>query len=487
VKVFCSAMATWLLATGWAISADNDQMSAILAFIEDAGAADGAPPAFAVVVIHDGETAIITQGNVGTAEAPTPVTAHTPFYIASITKSYIGLLATVLDENGVLPLEMSLASALPSQTWPTGIDPEAVSLSDLLSHSSGLNNPALNFRLSNLSTVDDPTFSRILESGTVQTETGFNYVNFGYQLYGYILAQRTGRTWQDWLDAEIFRPLGLDETTTYLPRLAASESIWGYQLGPDGWIAITPKSDETLHAAGGIYTTPADAATWLNANLTMNQLTSGAYERQRQLASTVDMSMPGRRCDGYAMGLMICSVGGVPIRGHFGTYAGWRSIMSFSNELQSGVYILAASDHMAQMWAMVVETQIYGLLSDAPGSADMGARLISMFEAEAQGFLMQRSQSRATAMARIGEFDTSELDVELQSIEGTYTHDEIGSVTVTAINDVLLMRAGVYTATLHPVGNNEFVAFDEGVTPEAIFIDENVLRWGDDAFRRQNR
>ncbi len=457
----------------------------IAEFVAAAGKARGAPPSYAVVVVSGGRAMHFTSGRAGWPAETHGVDAHSSFYIASVTKSYVGLLAAKLDREGVFRLDTTIADAWPELRLPEEADARKITLRDLLSHSSGLNNPALNFRLENLSEPDAGIFRKILETETKWVGSEFRYSNFGYLFYVHLLERKTGRSWREWLKSEVLVPLSLNETLFDPEDAPPGRLVLGHQLGPDGWVALAPKDRETMHGAGGLYTSPDDAAVWLKANLEMSGLPPEVYRLQRTAAVATDAKLPGRICTGYGLGLMICQISGAEIYGHFGSYSGWRTSMSFMPSRKAGVYVLAASDHMAQMWAMLVENQIFDLLLTS-GSADAGYEQLKAFEAEAAKYLAERTANRRRGLARIAARKWEPAASVLKSFEAHYEHPALGTARITADGGDLKLVVGAYQARLVPVEPGVFILMDEGVTVEDIKISPKALIWGDDVFAKVN-
>lgn len=462
------------------------QEAEILDFLDTASLASGAPPVFMVVTAAgDGTVLTRLQGRTGGGPGGAPVDSHSPFYIASITKAYVGLMAAVLDQRRVLDLDSTVAELAPDLTFPQGLDPEAITLRQLLSHSGHLNAPDLNFRTANIGAVDDATFVRLMRASQ-RTESDFRYTNTGYLLYAWLLERKTGRSWRDWLEETVLSPLGLTETSARSSSFDPDETVWGHQLAEEGWLPLKPKADEALHAAGGLYTSARDAGRWLVANLQSSDLPATAWAEHRKVVALTDTEVLGASCYGYALGLMACDYGGYDVRLHLGSFAGWRSVMSYAPELGVGVYVVAGSDHMAQIWSTVVERQIYDIIRGVDGRQARSAERLHMFESEAARLLEERAAARDSVFrTALPQTDLVE-GMDPLTLVGWYGNDLMGSAEV-AIDGTgqLTLQVGAYGGLLQALGGGRYALMDGSAgAPDVITFEEGDLRWNDYVFRR---
>ena len=95
---------------------------------------------YSVVIAADGHGDFVKTQGFANTQTKAPVTPSTAFYIASMTKSYTGLIAARLNREGVLTLTSSLADLWPNLALPPPLDAATITLDRLLSHSSGLDN-----------------------------------------------------------------------------------------------------------------------------------------------------------------------------------------------------------------------------------------------------------------------------------------------------------------------------------------------------------
>src|SRR5688500_14432036 len=129
-------------------------------------------PSLGVAVVHDGQPLLVRGFGRRDVEANLSADENTVYYIASSTKSYVGLLAALLAHRGVVDLDAPITRCISELKLPEGAAPEGVTLRTLLTHTVGLENdalvtrtaypgehtPAILIGLVSRSTVKDPKF-----------------------------------------------------------------------------------------------------------------------------------------------------------------------------------------------------------------------------------------------------------------------------------------------------------------------------------------
>lgn len=155
---------------------------------------DGIPelgPGYAVVIVDRDQQLLGYTRGLRNASSEAPLTMHTPMYIASQTKSYMGLLAQVLDQQGVLRLDSTLADHWPQLRLPDGVDPAAWTLADLLNHRVPLSADAITTLEAYIGSPDPALYPQLLQQFASKRADGFDYDNLGYNIYAAILQQHT--------------------------------------------------------------------------------------------------------------------------------------------------------------------------------------------------------------------------------------------------------------------------------------------------------
>lgn len=205
----------------------------------------GAFPAVSAVVVQGNATPLMFVHGIAHAGQPGTVDHKSQFYIASQTKSFIALLAAHLDESGVLPLETTLAQVWPQLTLPAPADPARITMADLLSHQEQLKTDTLNFLTAYVRAVPAADYPAMLARYTEVRPGGFRYANIGDLIYGAALEARTGRTWQEWLQQEVLRPLRLDSVYSRSSQAPAGRLTWNHRWDGHAWIAYPPQTRRT--------------------------------------------------------------------------------------------------------------------------------------------------------------------------------------------------------------------------------------------------
>ena len=304
-----------------------------------------AAPALAAVVATPHDIPLLhTQGSLST-ETHRPVGRDTPFYIASQTKSYLGLLAALLHYKEILPLHVTLDEVWPQLKLPNRLDARDVSLLHLLTHQLPLTSDKLCQRTSYEDEVLAAEYPTLLASFQPR-KPGFQYDNLGYLVYAASLETVTGISWKEWLQHNIFGPLCMTQTSSRTSDFPICELPWR-QLREDGhWRSYPPKPDALMHAAGGLYSSPVDLAKWMQANLSCKA--NGFPQEVFRCAH--DPIVRAESIDGpfrwthYGLGLQLGSINGVDVLGHRGGYAGARSLTVIAPGAEVGLALAVTAD-----------------------------------------------------------------------------------------------------------------------------------------------
>lgn len=305
---FATGAAVVLSSGGAAASADelsSDLEQRVSEYVMTEVAALGAPGAAVVVV--QGDDVVYARGFGVTRVGGAEVTADTPFHIASVSKSLTALAVMQLVEAGQLSLTASL-DAVVSQLVPDGSEASAVTIENLLGHTSGwsertgLDNrvrPDLSPQALQLNAA------RILATPLSHPIGEFEYSNANYDVLGYLIEQASGVSYGDYLERHVLEPLEMTHTFTSEAAAVAG----GVAAGHYPFFGF-PRPHPMLFVPGSVPSSYLSASAQDLGHLLIAQLNHGRYG-VAQLLSPEGMASLQRPIarpnpwDGYAMGLWV--------------------------------------------------------------------------------------------------------------------------------------------------------------------------------------
>ncbi len=436
-----------LAALPTAFAAEDDPASRIEAFVAQALQL-GYNPAFAVAVVH-GDATIVADAwgriDVGYREPD----ETTRFYIASATKSLTGTAAAALVEAGRLDLAAPL-SAFTDVRAPEGLPEAQFSIGALLTHTHGLSNDALVIRTAFSGQHDAERLRELVPQSTYVPEAPFDYSNEGYNLFGLALGDLTeSADWRGGVRSLVLEPLGMRDTTAYLSAVPAHALALPFSFHPEDGLIRMPlyKSDRTLHAAGGHFMSARDAARWLRANLN-----NGVIDGERRLPAKVferahapyaesgdEFGEYGRHH--YALGWHVGTYDDETLVHHFGSFAGFRSHISFMPDADIGVAVFTNAMGPGFAVVDVVANYAYDLLRGLDDANERGAERLAKISGETESRMAGYAKHLAERAAR-----RSHLTLPIAAYAGRYEHGSLGVLDVEALGDRLLFRLGDATS-----------------------------------------
>ncbi|MEV0716693.1 serine hydrolase domain-containing protein [Asanoa sp. NPDC050611] len=226
-------------------------------------------PGAAVVVVQNGKQIFGKGYGVADTTTKAPVSVDdTGFFMASVAKLFTAEAVRQQVALGRLDLHVDVNRYLTGFQIKDTYPGHAVTLDDLLTHSSGFADTALGVA------VDDPR--RVEPLGTWLAAhqpprvrppgTLVSYDNYGMALAGYLVEVASGQPFADYVQQQILNPLGMTGTSFAQPRppSATGKLATGYRS--DGVAARGQYGAESPTGAGPT-TTPADMGRFMVAQL----------------------------------------------------------------------------------------------------------------------------------------------------------------------------------------------------------------------------
>lgn len=269
-----------------------------------------------------------------------PMPTDAVFEIGSIGKQFTAAAVLKLRDAGKLSLDDDITAWLPD------FDTRGYSLPlrRLLDHTSGIHGltemQEFRFLAVNPFLPRDSAYALIKRYPfTFRPGTAQIYNNSAFWLLGMIIERASGASYEDYLEQQIFTPLGMANTRYCHSAEDVPRRAHGYVLAK----GVVRRAATNVHtwpwAAGSVCSTAGDMLTWLLALHGGRVLSPASYR---------EMTTPATLADGtvlrYGMGLEIGrNVGGQMVIGHGGTIDGFRAEASWYPEAHLAIVVLANS------------------------------------------------------------------------------------------------------------------------------------------------
>ncbi len=302
----------------------------------------------AVAVVEDGKLSFVRTYGFADKSTGAPVTPHTLFRWASVSKTATGTLAAALASDGALDLDRPLARWRTSLRLPGGAE-ERVTLDDLLAQRTGLTKNAYDEKLED---GQSPQLLRAsLALAPLQCEPGtcHTYQNVAFDTASEILGTAANKIFADAVEDRFFRPLGMASAGYGMERLTSAKD-WAR---PHRGAQVRPVKEAywRVPAAAGVESDIVDFATWMQAMMgdrpdvlpkSVLQLAHHPRVATARLYSGALRQAIGDAS--YGLGWRNFTYGGDRLEGHSGAVSGYRATMIFEPATRTGVVVMWNSD-----------------------------------------------------------------------------------------------------------------------------------------------
>ncbi len=305
-----------------------------------------------VAVINGGAVEWAKAYGVADAGTREPVTPHTLFQTASVGKMITAVAALQLVKAGRIGLDEDVNRKLTSWQVPENefTAKEKVTLRRLLSHSAGFTD---DYGFAGYAPgVPLPTLRQMLDAQPPANHTKplvvggvpgtvVRYSGGGYLVVQQLVEDLTGRPFGAYVESEIFRKLGLEQSTYhfYPDRELAQPVARGHYGNGKAY------KDKKYHvypeaAAAGCWSTPSELARLL---IQLVRERNGGPELLLNRALAETMLTPQFEFNDRALGVVLRGARQVDGFGHAGNNAGYNSLV-FATTTGQGAVIMVNSD-----------------------------------------------------------------------------------------------------------------------------------------------
>jgi D-alanyl-D-alanine carboxypeptidase len=227
----------------------------------DALARSGVPSA-SVAVVKDGRIAYLKAYGDAKIEPKTPATAEMRYSIGSISKQFTAAAVLLLQEQRKLTLDDKVAKYIPDLTRAN-----EVTIRQLLSHTSGYQDywPQDYVMPMMLQPVTPQKILEMFAHKDLDFDPGtkWQYSNTNYVIAGVIVEKVSGMPLLEFLQKNVFTPLGMKSVTNTDQEKLGDTDPTGYLRYALGPLRAAPKEGKGwLFAAGELAMPAQDLAKW---------------------------------------------------------------------------------------------------------------------------------------------------------------------------------------------------------------------------------
>ena len=371
--------------------------------------------------------------------------------IGSVTKSFTTMMMGTLVDEGLMAWDQPVVQILPTFAVADPAITPQVTVRNLVCACTGVprRDAEIDFNANELtaedviaSLADFPFYTPIGEA--------FQYSNQMVAVGGYVAAQAAGGQFGNLyaaylaaLQQRVLDPIGMTRTS-FDPVAVAADPDYAlpHGLTLDGGYQLMPLAIESGEApiapASGLWSSADEMAQYLITLLRRgvapngNQVISAENLEETwepQVAVTADTS--------YGLGWYVEQWQGLRVIRHGGNTRGFTSDVAFLPDADLGIVVLTNAQE-ANVAAVGIRQRLLELLYDRPRE----------IESQIAAILEETKQQHAQADAQLSGPIASDL---ARTLIGEYYNPDLGPVTVTFSNSMLVADAGEFRVALRPL------------------------------------
>ena len=427
-------------------------------------------PGISVGVIKDGKVIHSKGYGIRSLKTQEKMDENTLVAIGSNTKAFTTAALGILVDEGKIKWDDKVRTYIPEFTVYNPYVSEEFTIRDLLTHRSGFGLGAGDLMIfpdgTDFTKKDIIHNLRYLKQ-TSSFRSKFDYDNLLYIVAGEVIERVTGKTWGDFVEERITRPLGMAKSAASFSRLKDMRNVTDPHASVNNKVQVVPHN--TLRAgepAGAIYSNITDMSKWVQALLARGKygdglsktLISEAVHKDLWTPQTIlPVGAPGpynTHFAAYGLGFGLSDVKGYKQVSHTGGIDGMVTQVTMIPELDLGIVVL--TNQMEGLAFVSITNQIKdGYLGRS------GTDWVTDLSAQRK---KQVDQARTITDGIWGEIDkvqkSGNRTVDITQFAGRYTDPWLGDATISVKNGKPWFdakRSPKLTGEMFPYKGNTFV------------------------------
>src|SRR6202011_164397 len=247
----------------------------------------GAVPGLAIAVVFQDKVVSAAGFGVRDVNTQEPVNADTVFQLASLSKPVGSTVVAELVGEGKISWDSRISDL---DTEFTMYDPwvtREITIRDFYAHRSGLPDHTGDL-------LEDLGFTRgeILHRLRYQKpdssfRSHYAYTNFGITEAAVAAAKVYNIAWEDASEQKLYRPLGMDSTSSrYADFVARTNKALGHVQANGNWVQKYKRDPDPESPAGGVSSSVNDLAKWMRLQLANGQFDGRQIVDEKALSVT---------------------------------------------------------------------------------------------------------------------------------------------------------------------------------------------------------
>ncbi len=406
----------------------NDRIEALRSFVETSMKKLDVPGA-GFALIDQGK--VVYEGGIGVKELGKPdrVDANTLFMAASNTKGMTTLLLAKLVDEKKLRWDEPVIKVYPNFKLADETVTQQIEIKHLICACTGMPRQDFEWLFEYKKYKPESTFT-LLSGMRPTSKFGevFQYSNLMASAAGYIGAHvyepagEAGAAYDQAMENQIFKPLGMKETTFDMKKAQHGDFASPHSDDIDGHTKLI-KMDQNysvvpFRPAGGVWTSAHDMTQYAVLELRRGKLADGRqFVSEENLLMRREPQIPIGEDETYGMGLEVNNHWGIPIVHHGGSLFGYKSDWMILPDAGIGAVLLTNSDRGGALLGPLMRRLLEVVYDGKPEA-------VASVDASVANYLtiVAKERARLTFPA---------ADQEASKLAAHYVNAQLGNITVT--------------------------------------------------------
>lgn len=396
-------------------------------------------PGIAVAIIKDGRVVISKGYGVSNIKTQQKVDGNTLFGIASNSKAFTTAALGMLVDEGKINWDDKVTKYIPEFKMYNDYVTNEFTIRDLLTHRSGLGLGAGDLMIWPDGHSFTPT-DIIKNIQYLQPVSAFrsryDYDNLLYVIAGEVIVRVSGKSWCDFIEERIMKPLQMNHSAASFIRLKDTTNTIVPHVPTNGTLEIIPRYKNSIFdAAAGIYSSTNDLSQWIIAQLNKGkygenkefQLFTEKTQKQmwtpQTILSTGNASPYTSNFKAYGLGWQLTDINGHLQVSHTGGLDGIVTQTIMIPDLQLGIIVLTNQQSGAAFNA------ISNTIKDSYLGLNNPDHVVTLSE---ERKLKENDADKITdeVWATVTKNEKTKYNITTKKYSGTYQDNWFGEVTL---------------------------------------------------------